>query len=327
MLFTGPNGNSIFLPAAGYKNGTGTSNIGSYGYYWTASLNSSTNSSYAQYAYHNLNVNSRNVTTLQRSYGAPVRAVRSGCSGLSQYTITANVAAGQSAMGSVSGGGTHCQYTRTTLRATPNSGYRFTQWSDGNTDNPRTVNVTGNTAYTAEFVSTPLVYSTGFESGQDVAWEFNNAATNKWYIGSGAYQSGSKGLYISDNNGTSNTYYISTTNYSFAYRTLDFEAGNYTVEFNWKCVGETCCDYVVVYLCPDSQVPSSGYTSSSSTIPTVWQRLTSERLNGQSSWQTFTQTFNISTTGAYKLVFFWRNDQSVGTYPSAAIDNVNIYKH
>ncbi len=46
MLFTGPNGNSIFLPAAGYKNGTGTSNIGSYGYYWTASLNSSTNSSY-----------------------------------------------------------------------------------------------------------------------------------------------------------------------------------------------------------------------------------------------------------------------------------------
>ena len=80
----------------------------------------------AQYAYHNLNGNSRNVTTLQRSYGALVRAVRSGCSGLSQYTITANVAAGQSAMGSVSGGGTHCQYTRTTLRATPNSGYRFT---------------------------------------------------------------------------------------------------------------------------------------------------------------------------------------------------------
>ncbi len=326
MLVTGPNGNSIFLPAAGYKSGTGTNAITSYGYYWTASLNSSTNSSYAQYAYHNLSSNSRTVTTMLRNNGAPVRAVRSGCSGLSQYTITANVAAGQSAMGSVSGGGTHCQYTRTTLRATPNSGYRFTQWSDGNTDNPRTVNVTGNAAYTAEFVSMPLVYSTGFESGQDVAWEFNNDATNKWYIGSGAYRSGSKGLYISNDNGTSNTYNNSTTTNSFAYRTLNFEAGNYIVEFNWMCTGETCCDYIVVYLCPDSQVPSSAYTTGSSTIPTGWQRLTSERLNGYSSWQTFTQTFNISTTGAYKLVFFWRNDHSVGVLP-AAIDNVNIYKY
>ena len=319
MLVTGPNGNSIFLPAAGYKAGTGTSNTESYGYYWSASLNSSTNSSYAQYGYHYLYNNSRSVSTMQRINGAPVRAVRSGCSGLSQYTITATVAAGQSAMGSVSGGGTHCQYTRTALRATPNSGYRFTQWSDGNTDNPRTVNATGNATYTAEFASTPLVYSTGFESGQDVDWEFNNAANNKWYIGSGAYQSGSKGLYISNNNGTSNTYYVSTNYYSFAYRTLNFEAGNYTVEFNWKCAGESCCDYVVVYLCPDSQVPSSTYTTSSSTIPTGWQRLTSERLNDQSSWQTFTQTFNISTTGAYKLVFFWRNDSSMGQNPPAAI--------
>ena len=38
QLVTGPNGNSIFLPAAGYRNGTGLGRRGSYGYYWSATL-------------------------------------------------------------------------------------------------------------------------------------------------------------------------------------------------------------------------------------------------------------------------------------------------
>ena len=37
-LVTGPNGNSIFLPAAGYRYGTGLYDAGSYGYYWSSSL-------------------------------------------------------------------------------------------------------------------------------------------------------------------------------------------------------------------------------------------------------------------------------------------------
>ena len=36
---TGPNGNSIFLPAAGYRNGTEVNYRGSYGVYWSGSLN------------------------------------------------------------------------------------------------------------------------------------------------------------------------------------------------------------------------------------------------------------------------------------------------
>ena len=40
---TGPNGNSIFLPTAGYRSGTSLSSAGSYGYYWSATsgINSS----------------------------------------------------------------------------------------------------------------------------------------------------------------------------------------------------------------------------------------------------------------------------------------------
>ncbi len=39
QLVTGPNGNSIFLPAAGYRYGTSLDDAGSYGWYWSSSLN------------------------------------------------------------------------------------------------------------------------------------------------------------------------------------------------------------------------------------------------------------------------------------------------
>ncbi len=54
-------------------------------------------------------------------------------------------------MGSVTEGGEYAYGTEITLTATANSGYRFTQWSDGKTDNPRTITVTENKTYTAEF--------------------------------------------------------------------------------------------------------------------------------------------------------------------------------
>ncbi len=38
-LVTGPNGNSIFLPAAGYRSNTNLSGAGSYGSFWSSSLN------------------------------------------------------------------------------------------------------------------------------------------------------------------------------------------------------------------------------------------------------------------------------------------------
>lgn len=37
-LVTGKNGNSIFLPAAGYRRNTNLVDAGSYGYYWSSSL-------------------------------------------------------------------------------------------------------------------------------------------------------------------------------------------------------------------------------------------------------------------------------------------------
>ena len=46
------------------------------------------------------------------------------------------------------------------ITATPNEGYEFTAWNDGNTENPRTVTITSDTAFMAIFteaVSTPTI--------------------------------------------------------------------------------------------------------------------------------------------------------------------------
>ena len=66
-----------------------------------------------------------------------------------QYTITAT--ANPTAGGTVSGAGTYYENSTCTLTATANTGYTFTSWSDGNTQNPRTFNVSGNASYTANF--------------------------------------------------------------------------------------------------------------------------------------------------------------------------------
>ena len=66
-----------------------------------------------------------------------------------EYTITTDV--DPVGTGRVTGGGTYPAGVTVTLTATANPGYIFSQWQDGNTDNPRPVTVTGNATYTATF--------------------------------------------------------------------------------------------------------------------------------------------------------------------------------
>lgn len=67
------------------------------------------------------------------------------------YVVT--VEANDPEMGGVTGGGVFTMGASTTIAAIPNNGYHFVQWQDGNTQNPRTVTVTGNITYTAYFAS------------------------------------------------------------------------------------------------------------------------------------------------------------------------------
>lgn len=66
-----------------------------------------------------------------------------------RFTIT--LAVNDDAAGSVYGDGTYDYGANVTLFALPNMGYHFVRWTDGSTDYPRIVTVTGDATYTAVF--------------------------------------------------------------------------------------------------------------------------------------------------------------------------------
>ena len=85
------------------------------------------------------------------------------------YTITTSATSG-----SIRGGGSYNYGATATLTAIPDGCHHFSQWSDGNTDNPRTITVTGNATYTAEFDYTgigPLASGTCGVDGDNLTWE------------------------------------------------------------------------------------------------------------------------------------------------------------
>ena len=67
---------------------------------------------------------------------------------------------------------TICDEPFITCTATPDYGYHFVQWSDGNTDNPRTIVLTQDTTFTAEFA-----YDRVGQCGKDLAlvWSYDPA--------------------------------------------------------------------------------------------------------------------------------------------------------
>jgi hypothetical protein len=66
-----------------------------------------------------------------------------------RFTITGSCDANR---GTVKGGGEYAPGNTVTLTATPKKGCTFVGWSDGNTDNPRTVTVEGDATYRAQFI-------------------------------------------------------------------------------------------------------------------------------------------------------------------------------
>ena len=73
-LFTAANGNTLFLPAAGTKNKDGLNYVGSYGYYWSSSLDASSPNGAWYYWY---NLDGYNIGSYIRCQGRSVRPVRS----------------------------------------------------------------------------------------------------------------------------------------------------------------------------------------------------------------------------------------------------------
>lgn len=78
---------------------------------------------------------------------------------LPEYTVSVSAGTG----GTVSGGGTVYSGKTVTISATASEGYRFVSWSDGVTDETRTLTVTSNASYVATFEK--LTYVVTYSAG------------------------------------------------------------------------------------------------------------------------------------------------------------------
>ncbi len=177
-------------------------------------------------------------------------------------------------------------------------------------------------------ISTPATgFTDNFET--DKGWELiNGTQTNKWVRGSATNNGGSNALYISNDGGTTNTYSHSAS-MTFATKLFAFEAGDFTIAYDWKANGESSYDYMRVALVPASVELTAGTTPlgfSTTGLPSGWQALDGgSKLNLQTDWQNKSVDITIESAGAYQVVFAWKNDGSSGSQtPAAAIDNFKI---
>jgi len=172
-------------------------------------------------------------------------------------------------------------------------------------------------------VPATIPYTQNFTSANDLQLT-NGTQVNKWFYGS-ATGNPANSLYISNNNGTANSYTTSSTSVVHAFRDIIVPAGSTdaTLSFDWKCDGESSFDYLRVWLVPVSFSPVAGtqITAGGGRIQI------GGNFNQQASWQNYFNTaVNLSSFSAQtmRLVFEWRNDGSGGTQPPVAIDNINL---
>lgn len=175
---------------------------------------------------------------------------------------------------------------------------------------------------------TPVVppYTDDFE--EDNKWLFVNGNTNAWVWGTAAHNGGTHALYVSDDDGATNNYNNSSADASFATKYFRFEeTASYTFQYDWQANGEGSYDYLRVVLAPSTADLSAGALPNGLTnqaVPKGWIALDGgSKLNGVTAWQHMEQAIKVPA-GLYKVVLVWRNDNSYGTQPPAAIDNFSI---
>ncbi len=152
-------------------------------------------------------------------------------------------------------------------------------------------------------------------------WMFassNSTQTDMWRIGAATGNTGNS-MYVSSDNGVTNSY-TQTSTYTYASVLVEFgQASEFGLAFDWKGVGESCCDKFSVYALPvSSAMPSTGYPTAGTTLlaPT----------NQQSTWQNVNIILPSATYAntVQRLIFVWYSDGSTNTNPPAAVDNILI---
>ncbi|MBS1764818.1 MAG: T9SS type A sorting domain-containing protein [Bacteroidetes bacterium] len=175
-------------------------------------------------------------------------------------------------------------------------------------------------------------YNENFEGC--INWTFyNGGLTNQWYIGNATSASGNRGLYISNNGGSSNTYTVTnaSTVHAMSSTVIDLSGGGSCINlsFSYRVAGESGYDYLEVFAVPVGFTPTAGVLITGGSVGGALPNLSNPvklagPLNSQSTYTIYTASFNALAGYKFRLVFSWRNDNSVGTQPPAAVDDISI---
>ena len=176
-------------------------------------------------------------------------------------------------------------------------------------------------------IPVPVTFTDDFEGNP--GWTFTNGTqTNKWIVGTAVAQAGTHSLYITNDNGTSNAYTISSTTVTHAIRDLAFPANSNEalISFNWKAMGQGTTfksDYMRAWLVPSTYQPVAGTQITEANSGGIQIGVD---FNQQQDWQLFSQIYNVAAYAGQtrRLIFEWRNDSFGGTQPPAAVDNVQV---
>ncbi|GHV43871.1 hypothetical protein FACS1894180_4270 [Bacteroidia bacterium] len=195
------------------------------------------------------------------------------------------------------------------------------------------ISVSFHTAITPQ-IPTTLPYKPELSSND--GWELTNIdAVNQWFIGSttGGNNAVTNGLYISSDNGISNSYDVSATTSVYAYRTLQIDqTGTLLISYDWRNAGEVRYDYLRVFLAPINAALESGTHNgiTHTDTPDGWISLSpyidetvGSQLSGNGNEYTHVQQeIEIAQTDNFNLVFYWRNDYATGATPPASVVNI-----
>ena len=134
------------------------------------------------------------------------------------YTVT--VTTNNSSYGYTTGSGDYSSGTGVTISAHPNAGYKFVQWSDGVTSAIRSVSVTANATYTAEFRPIYITYDSIFSFKQ---WADNYLKSWTLMNISNVTDTGFTGTALADDAYTENSQPVMNVTAGKSY-TVDFQA-------------------------------------------------------------------------------------------------------
>ena len=195
-------------------------------------------------------------------------------------------------------------------------------------------NVSRTDIVTFSTIATPITDFPYYQTFEDLesnpaSFEFRNEYVNEWYVGTATgvpsdEEETTTSLYISNDQGVSNAYSVSDGSYASAIMPVTFgESSEYILSFDYKLIGEIInsnkYDYFMLFMCDGGvNIPSNGQPQGEGVTVLM------DKTTDVPAWTTASISLSNVSNTTKQIVFYWRNDNTGGTNPPIAIDNISI---